>query len=68
MKLSDFVVQFLVANGVKNVYAVTGGACVHLLDSVAKSSSVSLTFMHHEQSAAMAADAETRADLNSCKQ
>jgi acetolactate synthase-1/2/3 large subunit len=56
MKLSDYVIAYLHAQGTKHVFGMSGGAAVHLFDSAAKHASVGTTFVAHEQSAAMAAD------------
>ncbi len=36
MKLSDWVAQFLADKGIRHVFAVTGGASLHLIDSIAR--------------------------------
>lgn len=56
MKLSDYVIEYLHAQGTKHVFGMSGGAAVHLFDSAAKHAGVGTTFVAHEQSAAMAAD------------
>ena len=55
MKLADYVADFLFDNGVSTVFGVTGGAVVHLFDSVARRNAMQAVFCHHEQAAAMAA-------------
>ncbi len=60
MKLSDYVVEFLVQQGVKDVFVLTGGCIVHIIDSVAKNDEINYLPVHHEQSGAMAADAYAR--------
>ena len=60
MKLSDYVAQFLVEQGVKHVFGITGGAIVHTFDSIAKNKEISYICPQHEQAAAMAADAYSR--------
>ena len=61
MKLSDFVAQFLAAQGVDHVFGVTGGAVVHLFDSVVRRRDIKVVFTHHEQAAAFAASAFAKA-------
>jgi acetolactate synthase-1/2/3 large subunit len=61
MKLSDYVAQFLAAQGVDRVFGVTGGAVVHLFDSVARRRGMKVVFTHHEQAAAFAAPAYAKA-------
>ena len=59
-KVSDIVVDFMVKKGLTQVFAVAGGGAMHLNDSFANNSRINITYMHHEQSAAMAADAYFR--------
>jgi len=56
MKLSDYVIEYIHSKGTKHVFGMSGGAAVHLFDSAAKHLSMGITFVAHEQSAAMAAD------------
>ncbi len=64
VKLSDYVASFLAEAGVEHVFGLTGGAVMHLFDSVAKSKKITPIFVHHEQSAAMAAEAYARITNN----
>ncbi|MFC1767477.1 thiamine pyrophosphate-binding protein [Candidatus Margulisiibacteriota bacterium] len=56
MKLSDFVVDFLAKEGIKHVFGVTGGAVVHLFDSVDRNPEMMPVFNHHEQASALASE------------
>jgi len=56
MKLSDYVIDYLHAQGTSHVFGMSGGAAVHLFDSASKHELVTPVFLAHEQSAAMAAD------------
>ena len=60
MKLSDYVVEFLAEQGIQHVFGVTGGAVVHLFDSANRSENIQPVFTHHEQAAALAAEAYAR--------
>lgn len=60
MKLSDAVAQFLARQGVRHVFAVSGGASLHLIHSIAETEGVDFVCPHHEQSAGFAADAYAR--------
>ena len=62
MKLSDYVFQFLAKQGVKHVFTVSGGGCMHLVDSLGQCKDLEYVCTLHEQAAAMAA--ETYAKLN----
>lgn len=60
MKLSDYVVKFFERQKVKDIFMVTGGGCMHLVDSFGKSSKIKYWCTEHEQSAAMAAEAYSK--------
>lgn len=56
MKLSDYVVQFLEQENVKDIFLLSGGGIMHLLDSVAQSKKISAYYNLHEQASGFAAD------------
>ena len=60
MKLSDYVADFLAKQGIRHVFAISGGASVHLIDSLAKHPNIDYICPQHEQAGAMAADAYAR--------
>lgn len=60
MKLSDYIANFLAKQGIKHVFAITGGASAHLIDSIAKTRGIEYICPQHEQAGAMAADAYAR--------
>lgn len=60
MKLSDYVAEYIAKLGTEKVFLVSGGACVHLINSIAKNEKLGYVCMQHEQSAAMAAEAYSR--------
>ncbi|MCC3305333.1 thiamine pyrophosphate-binding protein [Sneathiella sp. HT1-7] len=60
MKLSSYVIDFLANKGVTQVFGMSGGAAVHLLDSVSKNPAIDFTCSQHEQSAAISADGYAR--------
>lgn len=60
MKLSDYVVDFLAANGIDHIFEVCGGAVTHLLDSLYGRKDIKVVSMHHEQAASFAAEAYSR--------
>lgn len=57
MKLSDYVMQFLADRGVKHVFVLPGGGCMHLVDSLGRSPHLTFVANLHEQACAVAADA-----------
>ena len=56
IKLSDYVFKVLEAYGVKHAFTLTGGGIMHLVDSLGRSR-VEYVCCHHEQAAAIAAQA-----------
>ncbi len=60
MKLSDYVAQFLSELHVERVFVVTGGANLHLIDSIDKNNKLDYICAQHEQGAVMMADASAR--------
>jgi acetolactate synthase I/II/III large subunit len=60
LKLSDLLAERLVNLGIDTVFAVTGGASMHLNDSFGENGGVKVVYMHHEQACAMAAEGYAR--------
>lgn len=60
MKLSDYVVNFLVESGIRHVFLVSGGAVIHLVDSVARNPKMTYICSQHEQQAGASADGYAR--------
>jgi acetolactate synthase I/II/III large subunit len=60
MKLSDYVIDFLAQRGVTHFFGMSGGAAVHLFDSVARYPNVDYICSQHEQSSAISADGYAR--------
>ena len=63
-KLSDVVADFLVEKSVRHVFAISGGASLHLIHSIASHPDIDHICNHHEQSSAMSADAYARVTGN----
>jgi acetolactate synthase-1/2/3 large subunit len=61
MKLSNYVAQFLADRGITHVFGMSGGAAVHMFDSIDRRPDMKIVSMTHEQCAAMAADGYARA-------
>ncbi|MFY9261432.1 MAG: thiamine pyrophosphate-binding protein, partial [Gallionella sp.] len=60
MKASDALAQFLITHRVQTCFELVGGMITHLLDSFAESGQFNIVSMHHEQSAAFAAEGVAR--------
>ncbi|MFH1459876.1 MAG: thiamine pyrophosphate-binding protein [Candidatus Omnitrophota bacterium] len=64
MKLSDYVISFLVQQRVGHIFEICGGAITHLLDSLYGRNDIKVIPMHHEQTAAFAAEGYSRTNGN----
>jgi len=64
IKLSDYVIKFLIKKNVKHFFAISGGSSLHLIHSVAKFKKSTYICTHHEQAAAFAADSYSRVSKN----
>jgi acetolactate synthase I/II/III large subunit len=60
VKVSDIVAHTLQESGFKHVFAISGGASLHLIHSIAETKGLELVCPQHEQAGAMAADAYSR--------
>lgn len=61
MKLSDYVIDFIVKQGVKHVFMVPGGGAMHLNDSLGNRPELEYVCNLHEQASAMAAETYAKA-------
>ena len=61
MKFSDYVAEFVRKQGIRHAFAITGGASLHLIDSISRTDGIDYVCPQHEQAGAMAADAYARA-------
>ena len=57
MKLSDYVMQRVAQAGVRHVFMLPGGGCMHLVDSLGRHPDLAYVVNLHEQGCAVAADA-----------
>lgn len=64
MKLSDYVADFLARQGIRHVFAITGGASIHFIHSIADHPGIDFICPQHEQAGAMAADGYSRVTGN----
>ena len=64
MKLSDYVMRFVAAEGVRHVFLVTGGGAMHLNVSLAQCPDLEAVCNSHEQASAMAAECYAKATNN----
>jgi len=65
MKLSDYVIDFLVRKKVNHAFSLIGGASAHLVDSLyRRRADIKPVCVQHEQAAAFAAEASARISQN----
>ena len=64
MKLSDYVAKFLKSLEIRHVFAISGGASLHLIHSVVDTPGIEHICLNHEQASAIAADAYSRVTGN----
>ena len=60
MKLSDYVADFLVKNGIDTMFMITGGGAMHLDDSLGHKEGLHCVYNHNEQGCSVAAEGYTR--------
>ncbi len=60
IKVSDYIVDFLVKQGVKDCFMLVGGGAMHLNDSVGSHLGMNYVCCLHEQACAMAAESYAR--------
>jgi acetolactate synthase-1/2/3 large subunit len=60
MKVSDYIARFLKEKGIDIVFELQGGMITRLIDAIHHEGGIKIVSMHHEQAAAMAADAYGR--------
>ena len=61
-RLADYVADFLVNHGVTDCFSVVGGGAMHLNDAFGHHEGLHVTYNHHEQACAIAAEAYARLD------
>lgn len=61
-RLADYVADFLAGKGVTDVFSVVGGGAMHLNDAFGHHNGLKVTYNHHEQACAIAAEAYARLD------
>ena len=61
-RLADYVADFLADRGVTDVFSVVGGGAMHLNDALGHNERLRVTYNHHEQACAIAAEAYARLD------
>lgn len=60
IKVSDYIANYLVEHGIVNVFSVVGGGSIHMNDAFGHHEKLQVIYNHHEQAAAIAAEAYAR--------
>ena len=60
MNLSERIADWLVQQGITQVFAVTGGGAMYLNQALGAHPGLQCTYLHHEQACAMAAEGYAR--------
>ena len=63
-RVADYIADFIAALGVGHVFLLPGGGAMHLNDAVGKHPDLEVVACHHEQAAAIAAEAYCRINEN----
>lgn len=61
-RLADYVADFLVSHDITDCFSVVGGGAMYLNDALGHKAGLKVTYNHHEQACAMAAEAYARLD------
>lgn len=60
VKVAKYISEFFMNNGVTDMFMITGGAAMHLNDAFGHQEGLKITYNHHEQACAIAAEGYTR--------
>lgn len=60
IRVADYIAQLVANHEIRDVFMVTGGGAMHLNDALSRNKDLKVTFCHHEQACAMAAESYFR--------
>ena len=68
LKVSEYIIGFLVENGIRDLFLISGGGMMHLLDSAQKNKDLNLIFNLNEQATGICAEsyAQYTGHLGAC--
>ena len=66
IKVSDYITNFLLKNGLNTLFTLTGGFAMHLNDSFGKNPDFDIYYQHHEQACAYSATGFTKTNSKPC--
>jgi acetolactate synthase-1/2/3 large subunit len=59
-RVADFIAEYLADSGITHVFSVVGGGAMHLNNAFGTNRRLSVTYNHHEQASAIAAESYSR--------
>ncbi|MBP1560065.1 MAG: thiamine pyrophosphate-binding protein [Oscillospiraceae bacterium] len=60
IRVADYIAQFFVENGITQLFSVVGGGAMHLNNAFGLEKRLNVTYNHHEQASAIAAESYSR--------
>ena len=68
IKVSDYIINYIVEQGVRHLFLISGGGMMHLLDSAGKNNNLELIFNLHEQASSICAEsyAQFTGNIGAC--
>jgi len=66
VKVSDFITNFLIKNGLNTVFTITGGFAMHLNDSFGRNPEFDIYYQHHEQACGYSGTGFTKTNSKPC--
>jgi acetolactate synthase-1/2/3 large subunit len=66
IKVSDYITNFLIKNGLNTVFTITGGFSMHLNDSFGKNGDFEIYYQHHEQACGYSGTGFTKTNSKPC--
>lgn len=60
IRVADYIAEFFIKKNITQVFSVVGGGSMHLNDAFGHNARLRVTYHHHEQAAAMAAEGYAR--------
>lgn len=60
IKLSDYLIKFLVQKGIRDIFMISGGGIIHLVDSLGKNKDMNYFCNYNEQAASYCAEGYAR--------
>jgi len=66
IKVSDYIVNFLMKNNIDTLFTITGGFAMHLNDSFGKNKDFEIYYQHHEQACGYSATGYAKTNAKPC--